>query len=171
MPRRVVRAGRSGAVHNKEWAASCAIATLIDLAPATTVAFSMFTADEAETILRLRGELICTLDAAGVNESAVVAVGVGVITARASAAGVAAVPRPATEGSFPWMWHGWFNVTSGQEAAINQNFLTDRLTVDSKAMRKIKETEILVLVFEICTSNNQGGAVTVFGGLRVLTGD
>jgi len=168
---RVVARGRSGAIHNKEWTAACIDGTSLDIAIGTVAVFVMFTADEAETLLRTRGNLLTILDASAVNENATIAVGIGVVSARAAAAGAASVPRPATEGAYPWIWYGWFNVTSGIEAAVIPQYLGERLMIDSKAMRKIKETEVVVLVFEVCESTDQGGQVSLFGGLRVLTGD
>ncbi len=171
MARRAFRSSRSGAVHNKEWTFSCLDATNFDLAVANLIAFSIFTADEAETVLRTRGEIMVMLDATAVNEDATIAVGLAVVSTRAVAAGTASLPRPAIDGAYPWLWHGVAIVSSGQEAAIVPDFLAVRLLVDSKAMRKVKESEAIVAVFEICDSQDQGGSVRVFGGFRVLTGD
>jgi len=162
--------GRSGAVHNKEWTAACIDTGVLDLAIGVVAAFSMFVADEAETILRTRGRFRFLIDAATTNESATIAMGIGVVSARAVAAGAASLPRPATEGAFPWLFHDWAIVTSfaGLGSGPGESF---DISVDSKAMRKIKETEVLALVFEVCESTDNGGNVRVDGGLRVLTGD
>ena len=169
-----VARGRSGAVHNKEWTAACIVTTSLDIAVGAVVAFSMFTADEAETILRTRGSISAHFDPTAVNESVTLAVGLGIVTARAVAAGAASLPRPATEGSFPWLWHGWLMTDSFGLAVTDQSASpawVDRLEVDSKAMRKVKETEVMALVFEVCTSVDGGGLVVLNGGFRVLTGD
>ena len=166
-----VRPARSGAVHNKEWTTACLIPSDIDNAIGAGGAFVIFTATEAETILRMRGEVYLELDATASNEMVTMAIGIAVVSARAAAAGSASVPRPASEGSFPWLWHGWLIVSSGQEAAVNDNSLIARLTVDSKAMRKIKEDEVIVLALEVCAARDQGGNTTVMGGFRALTGD
>ena len=172
MPRRSFRGARSGSgVHNKEWTASCIAATDLDNAAGGSASFVIFTGDEAETILRLHGAVQVELDATAVDERVTIAVAIGVVSARAAAAGGASVPRAFSEGSYPWFWHGWMQVSSGQEAAINNQFLMDSLNVDSKAMRKIKEDEVVLLAFEICTSTDQGGHVTFTGGFRLLTGD
>ena len=169
----VVR-GRSGSVHNKEWTATCAASTVMDIAIGTLVAFNMFVADEAETILRTRGRVMAHFDPASVNESVTVAVGLAVVSARAVAAGAASLPRPATEGAYPWLWHGWLMMDSFAvqilEASASPAWV-DRLEIDSKAMRKVKETEVVALVFEICDSLDGGGSVIIKAGVRALTGD
>ena len=171
--RRPAGFGRSGALHNKEWEVACIDFSSIDLAIGQLVAFVLFTADEAETLLRLRGEVYMELDAGATDEMATVAVGVGVVSARAAIAGTGSIPRPATDGAYPWLWHGFMNVSSGQGASVPVDLasLFDRLSVDSKAMRKLKETEVIVIVFEICESVDQTGHVSVGGGFRALAGD
>ena len=167
---RVIR-GRSGAVHNKEWTVACIDGTSLDHAIGSVVAFSMFTADEAETVLRTRGFVHGLMDPTAVNEHVTIAIGLAIVSARSVSVGVTAIPRPATEGSYPWLWHGWMQLTSGQEGAIVNDFLAERVDIDSKAMRKIKETEVMLLAFEVCESSDQAGITLVHGGLRVLTGD
>ncbi len=163
--------GRSGGVHNKEWEVACLNGTSSDLAIGTTTAFQLFVADEAETILRLRGEIMLTLDAAAVVEEASIAIGIATVSSRAVAAGSASLPRPGSEGSYPWFWHGWGHISSGREAAVNTNQLFVRIPVDSKAMRKIKEDEDVALVFEVCESTDATGSYIIHGGFRILTGD
>jgi len=162
------RSGRGG-VHNKEWTAACIDSTLMDVAIGTVVAFSMFVADEAETILRTRGHIQVIQNSGVADESATIAIGLAIVSARAVAAGAASLPRPATEGSYPWLWHGW-SITSSVAGLVADGMLA-RLEVDSKAMRKVKETEVMALVFEVCESVDQGGSVQLDGGFRVLTGD
>ena len=173
MPRRggfPVRSG--GAVHNKEWTAACIDSTPVDLAIGTLVVFSVFVADEAETLLRSRGSIQLVLNANAVEESVTCAVGLAIVSARAVAAGAASVPRPATEGSYPWLWHGFLFGTSFDSAVTAGSSLRGtRLEVNSKAMRKLKETEVMVLAFEVCESVDLGGSFQLDAGLRVLTGD
>ncbi len=162
---------RSGAVHNKEWTVACVDSSTLDLAIGSILAFVMFTADEAETVLRTHGFVAAELNAGGVSERATIAVGLAIISARSASVGATAVPRPATDGSYPWLWHGWLFITSGAEAAIVNENLLDRRDIDSKAMRKVKEDEVMVLVLEVCESVDQAGEARVDAGLRVLTGD
>ena len=172
MPRRSFSRTRSGGgVHNKEWEAACLDSTSFDLAIGTVVAFELFVADEAETLLRTRGELLLELNTVAPNERATVAVGIAMVSGRAVAAGAASLPRPGTEGSYPWLWHGWMNVTGLSEAAVINDFVVERRTIDSKAMRKMKEDESMALVLEVCESTDQTGTLLISGGFRVLSGD
>ena len=111
------------------------------------------------------------LNATVVDETVTVAVGIAKVSARAAAAGPASLPRPSTEGSFPWIWHGWLILSTVAGVNIGSPAQAQRLDVDSKAMRKFKEDEVMVLVFEVCESTDQTGTVQIDGGLRVLSGD
>jgi len=169
---RVVSRGRSGGIHNKEWEAACIDSTALDLTIGTVVAFGLFVADEAETLLRTRGRIRATLNSPSIDGAVTVAVGLAMVSARAVAAGAASLPRPASEGSYPWLWHGWLICDSfSTGAAITDQAITDLLEVDSKAMRKVKEDEQMALVFEVCESIDVGGTLQLQAGFRVLTGD
>ena len=168
------RGARSGAVHNKEWTAACIDGTSMDNAIGTLLAFTMFVADEAETILRSRGHIWAVLNAGAQDEEVTLAVGLGIVTARAATT-TATVPRPSTDGSFPWLWHGWLHVSnfaaSFATAGSSQAAMSDSIIVDSKAMRKVKETEVMILAFEVCESDDKTGSTSLGAGFRVLTGD
>ena len=163
--------GRSGGVHNKEWTTFFIDGTALDLAIGSIVAFSALVADEAETLLRSRGLVKLVLDASSINESATVAMGLAMVSARAVAAGAASLPRPASEGSFPWLWHDWGIVSSFAGAGTGGIAEVSTVIVDSKAMRKVKEDEVLALVFEIAESTDGGGVVRIDAGFRILSGD
>lgn len=167
---RVVVRGRSGGVHNKEWTSVCINSTAIDLAIGSVAAFVMLVADEAETLLRTRGSISMVLDAPGIDEDVTIAVGLAMVSAKSAAAGVTAIPLPNTEGSFPWLWHGW--LFGSTFAGNNGGFLLGtHLEVDSKAMRKVKEDEVMILKFEMCESQDAGGVVNLLAGFRILSGD
>jgi len=94
---------------------------------------------ESLTLLRLRGEVFLELDAAAVNERVILAMGIVSVSENAfGVGGVTSVPSPVTDVSEDWIWYGIGSVSSGEEAAINQNSLYQRIMVDSKAMRKLK---------------------------------
>ena len=170
--RRPFRSGRSGGgIHNKEWEAVCLAPTTLDIAVGTLVAFVMFIADEAETLLRSRGRFRMVLNAAAIDESVTIAVGLAIVSARAAAAGVASLPRPATEGSYPWLWHDFGVASTFQGQASGTFAQVIDMIVDSKAMRKVKEDEVMVFVVEVCSSVDGGGSLQIDGGLRALTGD
>ena len=104
---------------------------------------------EGETIVRVRGLLT-----AGINSASAVgdgfsgALGIGIVTAAAAAAGVASVPTPLTEvGWDGWMLHQFFGAFRTLGAGGNGEF--DRVVLESKAMRKATEDDSLVFVLEV----------------------
>ncbi len=124
----------------------------------------------AGTVMRLRGQVAVLLNAAAVAESAVIAVGIIRATDEAAAAGVASLPHPDSDPDAEWIWHSYLSIHSGQEAAIVNDFLMDRKEIDSKAMRRVKQNEQLVLVSEVAHSEDQTGLYDLLYGFRMLFG-
>jgi len=52
---------------------------------------------------------------------------------------------------------------------VNTNSLFDRVVIDSKAMRKMKALDQIVLMAEVCDSTDQGGTFDYNYGLRILS--
>jgi len=109
---------------------------------------------QESTILRTRAEF--TFDPKAVSsilsEGAVFAVGMGIITNEAAAAGPAAVPNPAgTTGAF---WDGWFvHETYSWNTLLATGFVENRhQVIDSKAMRKVPTGMGLVIAFGLAVS-------------------
>ena len=104
---------------------------------------------EPVTIVRIRGAGMVLLNTtvAGVNEGYHGAIGIGICTEQAFLAGQASVPDPLNEFDWDgWMWHMFFDihaVTSTLSDGVNASSASLRFTVDTKAMRKIDEGEIL----------------------------
>ncbi len=123
------------------------------------------------TLVRLRGSLLVTLiSSAAVPSSTFVALGVKP-TSGAAISG-SAVEVPFTDIGSDWIW--WKIVplvllTGGSVASPNGDGLTSnvRIDVDSKAMRKVKLNEALVLVMQNVVSESTT-TVGVDGGIRVL---
>ncbi len=124
----------------------------------------------ASTLLRTRGGLLIELDAAGAGERALVAVGIIIAGDRAIAAGVASLPSPVGQGEDDWLWHSYLTVTSNEEAAATTDYLTQRLEIDSKAMRKVRDDEGIVFMAEVAESADMGGSVNLMYGTRILLG-
>ncbi len=125
---------------------------------------------ETQTLVRVRGRVAIQLDAAGVDERVLVAVGLIKVKTAAAVAGIASVPTPNTETAADWLWFNYQWVSAGAEAAVNQNSLFDVVEVDSKAMRRCKADESLIFVAEVCDTVDMGGTVDVQYGIRVLVG-
>ena len=166
------RGGFDRVISQKSWVTTLHGQALnLDLAEGQVVAGDLaLSIGESMTILRLRGHVFVQLNAGAAAERALVGVGIGLVSSTAFAAGVASLPSPVAEGGYPWIWHGYFSVSSGQEAAITDQWLVDRREIDSKAMRKMRQDQSLVLVAEIADSVDQTGEVNILYGTRVLFG-
>ena len=104
------------------------------------------------TIVRTRGELLLSLlTAAAPQQGFQWAFGMCIVSENAFNAGVASVPAPLADGS----WDGWFvhhqgslksgTATPAQEASDGT---VNRLIIDSKAMRKLHQSDFVVGVLE-----------------------
>ena len=120
------------------------------------------------TVVRVRGEILIKAQGTAADE-VLVAAGIAIVSQRASSAGVIAVPRPASEADFSWLWHkfAFLEVLSGTNNLASVIGAV-RVEIDSRAMRKVLSTEEeLVLVVE--TRNIAGAASIKFAAnIRVL---
>ncbi len=64
------------------------------------------------------------------------------------AAGAASIPNPASDLNADWLWHGFLllqaQAGTGVGASLNVMQSVARLTIDSKAMRKLRPTNSLL---------------------------
>ena len=97
-----------------------------------------------------------------------IAWGVILVSSDARAAGAGSVPGPSSDGDAPWLAHGFLSLSSLAEAAVQPQALFDRGEVASKAMRRMKSSEELIIVAEVCESLDQAGTWDFLYGLRVL---
>ena len=122
-----------------------------------------------ETLLRIRGEWTGFLDGAGAPTRHV-AVGVGLIQVP-EGTGSTVLWSPITDGDAPWIWVD-YAILAQEEMVIDviavQELLGVRRVIDSKAMRKMRNTE-LQCVFENATIDT-ASAVNIDGQVRVLAG-
>jgi len=82
------------------------------------------------------------------------------VNRRASQQGAGSLPRPLAEGMYSWLWHymGMFRFTTvAEEDKIGAVVSAARITIDSRAMRKIlsKEEEIV-----FCHETDAGAGAT-----------
>ena len=106
------------------------------------------------TLVRTRGFVRATLTAvAGANDGFQGAVGIGITTAQAVAAGIASCPIPVSDADWDgWLWHQFFSVGSSTATiadgvnSVGVNFQTE---IDSKAMRKLSEDMALYAAFQM----------------------
>ena len=119
------------------------------------------------TIVRTRGTCLLRLQVSdGVASGMDAAFGMCVVSENAASVGITAVPNPITDVA----WDGWMVYWTGAlkgSSLSSQGASTHRIDIDSKAMRKIKESDVLLGVLE---TQNEVGSVTFAADLmtRVL---
>ena len=129
--------------------------------------------DSGLTIVRIRGEFVAWLESVGSIGDGFVewALGLAIINENASGIGATAVPDPLTDVSWGgWMYHSargplmGFSVTESENTGPVSQV---RLSIDTKAMRKFKETDVLMMAV---SWGAEIGAATVSWGFnsRVL---
>ena len=104
------------------------------------------------TIVRTRGFLnVSARTAAAALDGFSGAVGLAIVSENAFGIGITAVPTPITDIAWDgWLWHQLFSVKSMSSTVDSGGILANaRFTIDSKAMRKIKLTDIIVMVAEV----------------------
>jgi len=122
------------------------------------------------TVARLRGQLHAQMDrSAEVSEDkALITFGIGLMQARAIAAGIASLPLPATNVEWPWMWVGTATLATPTTLTEDEGSMRfERVIIDGKAMRKAGPGMALVLVTEV-TSITGTPDVECWGFLRIL---
>ncbi len=126
---------------------------------------------EQQTIVRIRGLIHVTLiTAAAASDGFVGAAGVALVNSDAFGVGITAIPGPLTDAHWDrWMWHSFWDVraiTATIADGVNAASVSQRITIDSKSMRKWDVAETLVLMVEGIES---GTSVVEFNGeMRML---
>ena len=147
MARAVIRAAK----RRKQWAGIPGILRPMT-ANSTSVGGSLDFAGGGNTLLRMMGEYSIgpDVDTAPVaNDACEVTVAFAVLSSDAIAAGQSAVPDPASEPEYPWLyWRGHalhFNTTSvdpnSPQAVVRHSF-------DVRTMRKIRAGEGIVVILQ-----------------------
>ncbi len=117
-------------------------------AAASSVANTLIAAQHLpETLLRIRGEWACTLDGA-VGPGVAMQVVAGIILVP-EGTGTTVLWSPATDVDAPWIWWDVANLLYNETVADvigSQETLSRARVIDSKAMRKIRNTELQVVV-------------------------
>ena len=124
-----------------------------------------------ETLLRMRGEWISTLASAGIPNRAV-AVTIGAILVP-EGTGTTVLWSPVIDGDAPWIWWDVIHLSYQEMVADvigTQITLGGRRVIDSKAMRKVRNTELQVVVEQATILSASAADVDVAGSMRVLAG-
>ena len=103
------------------------------------------------TAMRTRGLFTAFISStgAGDGDGYFGAVGIGKATAAAHTAGIASLPTPITEADWDgWMWHSFFHVFI-PDLTFGLDSQYQRIEIDSKAMRKFDQSEVLYAAVEV----------------------
>ncbi len=124
-----------------------------------------------ETLLRIRGEWIACIDQA-TAPSVGTSVTIGLILVP-EGTGTTVLWSPITDGDAPWIW--WDAMHIVYEEMVNdvvaaQAALSGRRVIDSKAMRKVRNTELQCVVESATIGGFGATAVHATGSVRVLAG-
>ena len=107
--RGLTRRGTEPSRRRRSWAVGPGgtVVTAITASGSGFIGFGVSMVLEGLTIVRIRGEVLVTLDSvSGAGSSLVGAFGIGLATAEAFAAGIASVPTPVSDDDWNgWMWH------------------------------------------------------------------
>ena len=101
------------------------------------------------TLTRVRGNWAGHMVPAAASDSMIVGLGLIVVSTDAFVAGAASVPSPLEDLNAEWVWHQLIvfspSQTTETQTALDQY---DRGSIDSKAMRKMNEAEVLGFVWD-----------------------
>jgi len=137
----------------------------VSVTVSTLVAEALLENVPEPTLVRVRGTYGYSETA--LDGSAVLTLGIMVVNEPALTAGVASVPQPQNDIGSDWLW--WDSVPLLNVATAGEDPLrTGVRTIDSKAMRKIKNNQVLVLMTQVTGIGAAAGVVTVVGAVRVL---
>ena len=122
-----------------------------------------------ETLMRIRGEWAAAFDgfqSPGVHSR--VTAGMVLVP---EGTGTTVLWSPETDGDAPWIWWDVFNLLyeeAVQDVVGSQQSLSRHRVIDSKAMRKIRNTELQMVVENVAVAGTP--AVNMGGSVRVLAG-
>ena len=155
----------SGRKTDYQWSNVGASTETIDLDKAeSTFGTSAMELNLPATLTRTRGFVGVTLDPGAADEHVIILCGLTVVNRDEFVAGNAPdmlVDGLSDEGS--WLWQGALYVSSGAEAAVITDGLIASIEIDSKAMRRMKPTEVVAFVHQApaALTRDQGGTYDI----------
>ena len=164
--------GRLGSKRATSWFDLPATSTLFTAAGGT-ILLVLSTAEKAKrpfTIIRTHLHYSFSSDQIAASEFYGGAVGMAIVSDQAAAIGVSAVPTPAADAASDlWFMHEWFSnqVLFGDGTGF-QDAVSTQGRIDSKAMRKVDDSQDAILVAELDTVMGAGGFIFKAGGRLLI---
>ncbi len=120
-------------------------------ANATAIIGNFAAVTVAQTILRARGEVFVSIGAAlTALDEARVGFGLGIVSEDAASVGAGSMPDPIGDPEYPWLWwhvHHFFSPFATDGTGTDDFGVgVVRIPVDTKAQRKLKPSQAIVLV-------------------------
>ena len=116
------------------------------------------------TIVRLRGILSVKAGTSGADQDLIGAVGMGIVSTEAFAAGAASIPGPFSNSDWDgWLWWQAYAMRWEFGTAVGQVVGSVQQVIDNKAMRKVGANEVVVVMAE-----SQAAAAVVAINFRLL---
>ncbi len=166
---RLVRGrGRVFPKRSTAWSSTTSITSYTALAANTVILDQVAVPQVLEqTIVRIRGLLVVRSDQVSANENVHGAFGIALVEEPAASVGVTAVPSPITDAAQE-SWLVWQAFASSLILATAVGIASPGVSsyvIDSKAMRKVTDSQRLVILLE----NNSGSAgMDYWFHLRIL---
>ncbi len=148
----VVPALRQGQRRQTEWLASAVVTDVTTLLPLNIILDQLLTTAELAkrpfTVVRTRGLLTVWSDQAAAFETAFGAMGFMVVSEKAAALGVTAVPTPVlNQKDDGFFVYEPFQASAGN-TVVGQSDGRQMISFDSKAQRKVEEGQNIVITLE-----------------------
>jgi len=119
------------------------------------------------TIVRIRGSIQVFLTSGAANSGFHCALGMGVVSLDAFTVGITAVPDPIADMQWGgWMYHRFFDVHSSAAFSATDGANKVQFEIDSKAMRKVGQNDLLFLSLEAVESGT--AVMSVCAETRIL---
>jgi len=117
-------------------------------------------------VVRTRLEIWLRSDQAAASELQAAALGMAVVSDEASTAGVASMPTPVSEADSD-LWFLWQYIHGDEDHRNGFSKSETRITIDSRAMRKVERGEDVVVVGEMDSTISNGVVLGVVGRMLV----
>jgi len=126
---------------------------------------------QAQTIMRVRGAVVLGIGAAAAaTDAMIICLGLIVVSENAFGAGAASVPSPFEDIGDDWLWHGVFPLRAFSASPTGIQLVGSmQREIDSKAMRRVKEGDVLTFVAD-GIDLDAGATYSLSAGIRILTG-
>ncbi len=165
----VTRPGRK--IDFKQWDFLPALSQNVT-ANATFLAAGFLSFLAPATILRIRGVIRVSFRLSGLtgDDACSLVFGMAVFSTDAVTLGPTALPDPAAEAEYPWIWWTDIEMFAPEMSNVTSPGETQHVIVDSKAMRKVKPGETLAIVGQYVDITGAPSMNIQVGRLRTLIG-